>query len=187
VPNLINRKPRETRAEPPPDAEGPRLDPCLDLIKNRFQDRPSITPALFKTSVSILSSVRRVPRSAQGARGSIITDTTPVSESRQIGVQSVLGCVLTEVSTPTELWCHSRARRIGAHVMVTPRPSSAPSTPPGAPRAIRGLTPLRRPDTPLNRPRSNGSCIEYRDLGGQRCVRPNHARNASITSQMPGD
>ena len=84
APDLLNRK-REIRAEPPPDAEGPRLDP----------PRPNNFSGSFKTSVSILSSLGCVPRSAKGARDSIITDTTPGSQSRQIGVQSVLGCVLT--------------------------------------------------------------------------------------------
>jgi hypothetical protein len=130
APDLINRKPRQTRAEPPPDAEGPRLDP-------RF-------PGSFKTSVSILSSLRSVPWSAKGARSSIITDTTPVSQSRQIGAESVLGCVLTEVSTPTELWCHSRARRIGAHVRVTPPTPSTPPTPHAAPYRWHCFEPTAR-------------------------------------------
>jgi len=103
APDLINRKSRQTKAELPPDAEGPRLDPRFALTKNRFHDRSNNFPGSFKASDSIMSSLRCVPRSAKGARGSIITDTTPVSQSRQIGVESVLGCVLTKVSTPTEL------------------------------------------------------------------------------------
>jgi hypothetical protein len=89
APDLINRK-RETRAE-----SSPSPDSRLDLINDRFRGRRNNTPSFLKTSLSILSSLRCVPRSAEGARGSIVTDTTPVSQSRQFGVQSVLGCVLT--------------------------------------------------------------------------------------------
>src|SRR5262245_50074208 len=70
APDLLTRK-REITAEPPPDAQGPRLDSPL----------PNNSPGSFKTSVSILSSLGCVPRSAKGARGSIITDTTPGSQT----------------------------------------------------------------------------------------------------------
>ena len=89
APDLINRK-RETRAEPSPSPET-----RLDLISDRCRDRRNNTPGFLKTSLPILSSLRCVPRSAEGARGSIVTDTTPVSQARQFGVQSVFGRVLT--------------------------------------------------------------------------------------------
>jgi hypothetical protein len=89
APDLMNRK-RDTRAEPSPSP-----DTRLDLIGDRCRDRRNNTPGFLETLLSIPSSLGCVPRSAKGARGSIVTDTTPVSQSRQLGVESVLGCVLT--------------------------------------------------------------------------------------------
>jgi len=80
APDLSNRKPRESRAKLPS-----REDARFHLMKNRLQNRPNNTPRFCRTSV---------PSSAKAARVSIATDTTPVSQSRQIGVQSGLGFLL---------------------------------------------------------------------------------------------